>query len=237
MKYIIDGLLVLLFVLLIWVGHRRGFIKTVAGVVTFVAALVLASMLSGPVSGFVYDTFVEKSVVTTLTEHVGESSPAADTLDSALASLPAFVTNRLAVNGLDSGAAILGHISGTAEGETVAQSIAGQVIEPVVLPLLKALSMMLLFLILLIALTLVFKMFDLVAKLPLLKQLNKGLGFVAGVAQGALWVLLVATVLQLVAEVGWLDFLTPALLKETVVLRWLNTVNPLTSALRELIVF
>lgn len=237
MAYLLDGIILALFVFLMWLGHRNGFIKTAAGVVSFVVALMLATMLSGPVSGFVYDSFVQPTVVESLSVHVGESSPAASQLDAALEQMPAFITNRLEANGLNSGAAVLENLSGTAEGETVAESIARQVVQPVVAPLLKALCMILLFLVFKIALTVILKMADLIAKLPLLKQINKTLGVVAGIVQGVLWVFFAVTVLQLLANAGWFGFLTPDLLDSTRLITWLDSINPMTSALRELIVF
>lgn len=237
MTYVFDGIILVLFALLVWLGHRRGFIKTVSGVVAFAAALILSSMLAGPVSGFAYDAFVEPAVLDTLTEQIGEGSPAAGQIDAALEKFPAFITNRLSANGMDSGAAVLGNLSGAGEGETAAESIARQVVEPVALPLMKSLSMLLLFLILLVVITILLKAVDLVAKLPLLKQLNKSLGVVAGILLGALWAFFGVTVLQLVANVGWFDFLTPAVLEETILIRWLDSINPMTAALREIIAF
>ena len=232
---ILDLLIVALITVMILLGRRRGFIKTVSGVVVFVAALMLSTTLSAPVSGFLYDTFVEPPVLEELTVQVGEGSPAAAQLDAALERMPAFVTGRLSAGGVDSGAAILERLSGAQEGETVAETIARQVVEPVVLPLMKAVSTLLLFLILLIVLTIVVKAVDLVAKLPLLKQLNKSLGVVAGLAQGLLWSFVLVTVLQLAANAGWFDFLTPAVLDKTLLFRWIDSINPMTTALREII--
>lgn len=237
MAYVLDGILVVLFLLLVWIGHRRGFIKTVSGVVAFAAALVLSSLLAGPVSGFVYDTFVEPPVQEALVAQIGDGSPAADKLDNALADMPALITNQLEANGLNSGAAILERIN-TANGEeTVDQRILTQVVEPMAVPLLKAVCTLLLFLILLIVLTILFKTVDLVAKLPLLKQMNKLLGVVAGAAQGILWVCFAVAALQLVANMGWIDAITPAVLEETFVVDWIASFNPLSAALRELVVF
>lgn len=235
MAYVFDGAMVVLFVLLVWLGHKRGFIKTVSGVVALVAALVLSSMLAGPVSGFVYDTFVEPPVLEELTAQIGEGSPAAGQLDAALEGMPAFITTRLAANGLDSGAAVLERLGGTEEGETVAQSITRQIVEPVATPLLRSLCMLILFFVLFIVATILLKAVDLVAKLPLLKQINKGLGSLAGVVLGLLWVMVVVTALQLIANVGWFEFLTPALLEETILIQWIDSFNPMTSALREIV--
>lgn len=236
MAYLLDGAILILFALLVWLGHRRGFIKTVSGVLAFVAALVLSSMLSGPVSGFAYDTMVEPPVLTALSDHLGEGSPAAAQLDAALEQMPGFITNRLAANGMDGGAAVLDRLAGAQAGETVAQSIARQVVQPVVSPVLKALCMLLLFLVFLIVITILLKAVDLVAKLPLLKQLNKSLGVVAGIAQGVLWAFFAVTVLQLLSSTGWIAALTPDLLESTLLIRWIDSINPMTAALRELVV-
>ena len=134
MTYVLDGLLVVLFLLMVVIGHRRGFIKTVSGVLAFVAALVLSTLLAGPVSGMVYDAVVEPPVREALVSQIGDNSPAAETLDAALADMPAFITNRLEVSGLNSGAAILDRLNTSGGEGTVDQRILDQVVEPVALP-------------------------------------------------------------------------------------------------------
>ena len=237
MTYVLDGLLVVLFLLMVVIGHRRGFIKTVSGVLAFVAALVLSTLLAGPGSGMVYDAVVEPPVREALVSQIGDNSPAAETLDAALADMPAFITNRLEVSGLNSGAAILDRLNTSGGEGTVDQRILDQVVEPVALPVIKAVCTLLLFLVLLIVLTILFKALDLVAKLPLLKQLNKLLGVVAGAALGLLWVFVFVAVLQLVANMGWVDGITPAVLEDTFVVSRVDAFNPLTAALRELVAF
>lgn len=56
---------------------------------------------------------------------------------------------------------------------------------------------------------------NLVAKLPLIKQLNKVMGLALGAACGALWVLLAACALQLLVRVGWIPALTEAVIAKT----------------------
>lgn len=61
---------------------------------------------------------------------------------------------------------------------------------------------------------------NVVAKLPLLKWANKVLGLVLGMASGALWVLFALGVLYTLAWLGWLPFLTPAVLEKTWLISW-----------------
>ena len=68
----------------------------------------------------------------------------------------------------------------------------------------------------------VLRALDVVAKLPVLKQLNGLLGVAAGAVQGLLWVLFAVAALRLVADMGWIDALTPAVLEDTVLVRYLD---------------
>ena len=235
MAYLLDGAILVLFLVMVVIGSRRGFIKTIAGVAAFVVALVLASMLGGPVSDFVYEHSVEPAVIKAIDAQVGEGSAAAEKLDMALVDMPGFVTNILHNAQIESGADILEKLTATEEGESVAQSVSRQVVTPIVMPLLKMLCSLLLFLVASVLVSILFKALNVVAKLPLLKQLNKSLGVVAGIAQGLLWSFVLVTVLQLEANAGCLDVITPAVLDKTLLLRWIDSINPMTTALREII--
>ena len=233
MAYLLDGVILTLFVEMILIGRHRGFIKTVAGLAAFVAALVLASFLGGPVSELVYDKTVEPMVLETIDKNVGEDSPAADKLDTALAEMPGFVTNVLQNADIQSGADVLEKLSGTQEGESVAESISRQVVAPVVMPLLKMLCTLLLFVVAFILASVLLKALNVVAKLPLLKQLNTMLGGFAGAVSGILWMIFAVSVLQVLAYMGTIALLTPELLQSTILTKWLCDVNPLAGALQE----
>ena len=221
MAYALDGAILVLFLWMVLLGMRHGFIKTIAGVVAFVAALVLSSLLSAPVSQFAYDTFVEPPVQEALLAEIGSSTPSAEQLDAVLETLPDFVTARLEADGVGNGAAILERIQ-DAEETTVDQRILGRVVEPVVLPLMKTLCMLLLFIVLWLLITWALRALHVVAKLPVLKQLNGRLGVVAGAVQGLLWVLFAVSVLRVVADMGWIGALTPSVLDETVIIHRLD---------------
>ena len=67
---------------------------------------------------------------------------------------------------------------------------------------------------------------DLIAKLPLIKQLNKVLGLAVGVVSGVLWVLFVTCALQLLARVGWVPVLTEAVIAKTWLVSWVAEMLP-----------
>ena len=227
MTLLLDAVLVVLFVLCVWLGFKRGFIKTVSGLIALVVAVLLASVLSGPIAQAVYTDMVYPSVVTTLEEHVtGELIPSAAEVDAALAELPDFVTALLKSGGLEDGAAVVAKIESVAPGSSAAHSVADVVITPIVLPLLQMLISVLLFLLAYVVASILLRVLDVVAKLPLLKQLNHLLGLAAGALTGALWVVFVARILFVLAWLGVAAWLTPEVLEGTWLASFANGLIP-----------
>lgn len=227
MTYVLDFVLIALFVLCVWLGWSRGFIKTVSGLIALVAAVLLASMLSGPIAEGVYNGSVEPAVFSALEEHVsGEVLPTEEQLDTAIEKLPSFVTTLLAAGDMDSGAAILSKVEVVDAGKTAARTITDRVITPIVLPLMQMLCSVLIFLLVYIVASILLRVLDLVAKLPLLKQLNSFLGLLAGALTGAVWVIFVARILFTLAWLGIAEWLSPALLEQTWLVSFANSLIP-----------
>ena len=234
MAYVLDIAVILIFGLMVYFGHRDGFIKTVAGMIAFVVALVLSTLLAGPVSDLAYDKLVEPPVVTALEESVGDDSLAADGLTTAIGKMPGFVKSQLATQGIHDGADLLQYVNNAEKGESAVDSVMSKVIEPVTVPVLKALCSLILFFLFQLIISLILKLLNVLAKLPVLKQANKTLGIVAGVVQGALWALLIATILQAVAATGLIPMVTEELLDSTILVKWLSEVNPLHTYMQEI---
>lgn len=227
---LVDAILVVLLVVFVAVGHYRGFIKTMAGVVSFVAALVLASMLAGPIADFLYDKTVAPGVANAVTESLAADGPAAQRLDQSLEEMPGFVTRLLAGADIHTGADLLRFVD---PAEDLAESVSQRVVRPVVAPILQTICSLLLFVILLVVLNLLLRVLNVLAKLPGLKQVNKGMGLLAGLMQGVLWVLFAVAILDLVAAFGWIDGVDIALLDGTYLFRWIADINPFTAFVQE----
>ncbi len=235
MKYLLDAVVILIFLLCVWIGAKRGFIKTVAGIVAFVAALAVSALLSGPVSQIVYDKAVEPTILETVETQVEQTEGTAiENLNNAYESLPTVVKNLLAQVGV-ADVNDLANVMPIGTETPVSESV-NAVIEPLLVPLLKAVCSLLLFFIVYIVVSIVLRVLNLVAKLPLLKQLNKTLGLIGGVVSGALWALLAVTVIQVLAATSAADgAVTLQAISETTVVRMIAEINPLSGALTELL--
>lgn len=231
MAYLFDGLLVALFALCVYLGWRRGFIRSVSGLIAVAAALLLSTALCAPIADLVYTNALEPTIVSTLEEQLpAQVVPETAEIDMALEKLPPFVVNLLEAGEVGTGEAVLEKLETLSVGETAAAAIMERVVTPVVLPLLEALCSVILFTIIYFIAIILLRVLDLVAKLPVLKQLNGLLGVVGGAVSGAVWVIFVARILFTLAGLGWLEWLTPAVLEQTHLVSWLNGLLPVMEA-------
>ncbi len=235
MAIILDVALVLIFVLAIWIGYRRGFIKTIAGVAAFVVALVVASMLAAPLAAWSYDTVIEPPIRTAVEEQItAAGANIIEQVHAAYEAMPAVVQNLLAQAGIADAEALNEYVASSASVNPAYRVM--DVIRPVVLPLVEVVCSLLLFIVTSIVAGLLLKVLDVVAKLPLLKQLNKSLGLLGGVLSGLMWVLLVVTLLQIVAAFGAPgSAVSLATIDNTILISRVAAINPLAGTLLELI--
>ena len=141
MAYILDIAVILIFVLAIFIGYRRGFVKSIIRLVGCLLALVIAGTLSGTIAGGIYDGFLAGKVKEQIVTHI----PAADTasiktgLHDAIEQMPGFVKNALDAYDLGSPDAIVDSLGDTLSGnvDAVAQTISDKVIRPVAVLLLQ----------------------------------------------------------------------------------------------------
>lgn len=227
MAYLFDGLLIVLFVLCVYIGWRRGFIKTVSGLIALTAAVILSTALCGPIANLVYTNAIEPGVTASLESRFStEVLPEAAEIDMALENLPPLVTNLLEASEVGNGEAVLAKLETLGVGETAATAIKDRVITPIVLPLIQMLCSVILFILIYVIAKIVLRVLDLVAKLPVLKQLNGMLGVVAGVLTGAAWVIFAARILFTLAGLGWIEWLTPAVMGQTWLASFANGLLP-----------
>lgn len=227
MSYLLDALLLILFALCVWIGWKRGFIKTVSGLIALVAAVIVAATFSAPIAEGVYTNSVEPAVLSTLEEQIsGEVLPSAEDLDAAIEKMPSLVATLLEVGDMGSGAAILEQVDVVEAGKSAARTITDRVVAPIVLPLMQMLCSVVLFAITYLIALILLRVLDLVAKLPLLKQLNSTLGLVAGALTGALWVVFVARFLFTAAWLGLAEWLSPEMLEQTWLTSFANGLIP-----------
>ncbi len=230
MAYILDGILVLLLIVAVAAGYHRGFIRSIVQLVGLVAAVVVAFSLSASLSQWIFDGFIseplQETIVTALEENV--SSTAAEQLENVVDALPDFIAN--AVNADAAAQQALDNLTTqvNASAPTLANAVVTDVVRPVAVALLRFVLFIILFVVLMVVVKLLTKIIKPLTKLPVIRQADGLLGAVVGAVKGVLFVIIAATVMQLLVTYG---VLTAEAVDNSMVADWVIAHNPIASGL------
>ena len=239
MAILLDLTVPLILVLAMWIGYRRGFVRTVTGLAATLLALILAYLLGGPISELVFENHLREPIRTALADKLDVTSAdtVQKTLDAALDALPDSVATLLK-DRFGTSEEIAHKFSETIGGQTknAAENLTEKLIRPAAVLMLRCLCFALLFLVIRLLLSLVLRLLDNVCRLPVLKQLNAALGLCMGLLQGAAFVLIAVAVMQWLALSGRCGgVITREILDDTFLIRHILSVSPITGALAALV--
>jgi len=186
MNYLFDGILILVFFLCIWAGKRKGFFRSLFGLLSGVVSAAVAIAAGNFLAGRCYDAVIHKALTDRFSEAISADTAAAE-VEALWSSLPKVIQNLMKNEGLRP--EMLGSSAGEA-GEALAEH-AARAVEPVVTGLLEILFALLLFFVFLLLLRFLAHVIDGVFQLPVLHGINSGLGLLFGVLTGFLAVFLI----------------------------------------------
>ena len=166
-------------------GYKRGFVRIVISMLAMIVTIILASVLTIPVSGFIKETSVGEGIRASVEEMV----EGADIIDAE------------SINNLDLPKSMLEPI---AEGaESTQQAIGTYVADALTDTIINSLTFLILVIVIYIILKIVIAALDVVTKLPVLNSINKGAGAVIGLVQGLLFVWVGCLVLAACSDKPW----------------------------------
>ena len=175
MSIIIDLIIVLIMLLFIFLGYKRGLVKVAFKLCTFFIAIIVAFVFYKPVANLVIaNTNIDETIETAITRKI----------------LPEGATETQEVDlSQDLPSIILKNSSDTVQ--SISKSFTNTIIETSCL--------LLIFIIVKIVLKFVTALADLIAKLPILKQFNKLGGTLYGIIEGLFIVFLGFAIISLIA--------------------------------------
>ena len=201
LPYLADAIIVVIFLLFIILGVKRGFVRSVLDLVGTLAAMLVSMWFSGMAAQWVFSTFLQESLTRQIAEAL-QAAPAADAADAVLSVVPEILRGGLEAFGITSDA-INQAVAGTS-GQAAAAVVA--VLSPMVVSVLRGLFALVLFVFLLVIFRILSGVVCRIFRLPVLRQLDKGLGILLGVAQAALITVLLCFCAQALISVSspWL---------------------------------
>ena len=201
LPYLADAVIVVIFLLFIILGVKRGFVRSVLDLVGTLAAMLVSMWFSGIAAQWVFSTFLQESLTRQIAEAL-QAAPAADVAEAVLSVVPEILRGGLEAFGITSDA-INQAVAGTS-GQAAAAVVA--VLSPMVVSVLRGLFALVLFVFLLVIFRILSGVVCRIFRLPVLRQLDKGLGILLGVAQAALITVLLCFCAQALISVSspWL---------------------------------
>lgn len=204
MAYIVDIIIGIVLLVSIFFGYRRGLVKTVFGCLSLIAAIILASHFGPFAGGLIKETKLfgdvsenlacEISLYFDKTAKEGIESITSKNLN--LDSSPA--GDMLLRLGIDSEKLCDGYVKALSKGaENVKEDVIDAVSGPILDCIANAAGTLIVFILSLIALKLLSVIIDRIARLPILKTVNKFGGILAGALSGFVGVFILCTILEL----------------------------------------
>lgn len=201
MGYVLDIIIVAVFVLCIASATKKGFIKTVMGTVSLLLALILTFAFYQPVKEMMLKSEVTenlKGVITEKLESIEVDSEGNFDIESLMENKPEEFLEVLESFGIDYNELNLQYQGWLSESTVnVREKLISVIINPIVDLLASGIAILALFLVCFFAIKLATYLLDKVFKLPILKQANKALGFVLGAMNGLVCVYILSAIVIL----------------------------------------
>ncbi len=184
LSLIVIGILVLY----TFLGYKSGFIKTIFSICSMIIALILTLLISPHISKALQE---KEAVVTYFSEKV-EKVLKLDEVDSAVATQVEQIEKLPIPKSIKD--TLIDTNNSKAYDALNVTNFTGYLSHSLACIIINALCFIITFLILLIALRILCKVLDIISKLPVLHQINKLTGLIAGFARGLMttWLLCIA---------------------------------------------
>ena len=201
MWFLLDIILVLIFVIFAIDGTKKGFIKSVFGMGVTIAAILIAVNFYAPVANYFRGSLVYKQLTQNLNEKVSEY--VSDTMDEQrlgelFEDAPTGIAALLAGFGTGTDQVSEKYEELVRNGETeIAAKLSDYIVEPAAKTLSDALAVLVVFLASIVVLNLLVLLLDLIFKLPVLSFANRFGGFLLGAAVGLLVAFVFCTVVNI----------------------------------------
>lgn len=223
----LDAVILFSAILIIWLGARRGFIRSVMGLVTGIASTIAAYAYTPVLAEYLRKNYLIENITNGIAETLRSLALDTETdlynLDRLAADLPEPFTAILERYSIDIEAFIEQLRGLTACDEAVVDAFAAQIAAPTTTVIASAAAFTVLFLLFVIVLSLLTGLLDLIFSLPVLHSANVFLGFLLGIAEAVFIACLLATVMSVLSSsLGAVDpgLFGPDVVEDTIICKF-----------------
>lgn len=199
MGVLLDIGFVIIILLFVVLGYKRGFFKSMAGLIGAIIAIFLAWALGGLIATAMYQGMFRGMLTDKISAILSQDALASIPEKAAqiVENLPDFLSNAFSSRGITS-KQIENSLSSAGDN---AASATADLISPTVIWLLQLLLTIILFFILLVFVRLIVKLLSNAFRLPVLRQVDGLLGGIFGIFKGVVYIILACILLQLLMPI------------------------------------
>lgn len=199
MSIIIDLIVAAVILITVLISARRGFVRTVAEVAGFIAAVFITFTISTPLGNITYDKIIEPPIVSSVSSAAGDS--VSETVDTAWNSLPEFVksnSEKLGFSKEDIDKSIADNIGGGTE--TAVKAASQNTVKPMVVKLLSLIYSVFILIVLLLLVKLLARFINRLFSFSIMGRLNRILGGVLGIPKGIIIAIAFCLIISLIVS-------------------------------------
>ncbi len=199
LPFIIDIILLAVFVSCIIDGRRKGFVKMILSVAATVIALIVAKNYAEPVAAWINGNFVHQAIVDSIAKAISDSigNGAAAIANS----LPDYIVRAAEAVGLTA-QGITAELGSNVTAVQASEQICVAVEDALIIPAIQVVSFFVIFAVCSAVLNFAASLINGIFKLPLIKNVNKLLGALLGGVKGIIAVFVIGFVFRFVSVIA-----------------------------------
>ncbi len=203
MAYIVDIAIIALFVFIVVMGYKKGFLSTVIDTFALAISAVVSYMFCEQVAQGAYDLFVRNLVETRFTrvlDDISSTLSVQEKVSAMIEGLPPSAVKLSEAMGVNFNSLTLSMSpGGNLSDEALIQLAVDKIGHPIMIAVTEFVTFIAMFVVITLALKLLAGIFKKANDIPLLGKLNAGLGGVIGVVKAAAIVFVVCTAFYFIA--------------------------------------
>lgn len=203
MTYIIDIVIIALFVFIVAMAYKKGFLSTIIDTFALAVSAVVSYMFCEPVAESVYNIFVRNLVETRFTrvlEDVSSTLSVTDKVNAMVEGLPPSAVKLAEVMGVNFNSLNISMSGSSNLSDDALINLAVEKIgHPIMITVTEVVTFIAMFVIITIALKFLAGIFKKANDIPLLGKLNAGLGGVIGIVKAVAIIFVACTAFYFIA--------------------------------------
>ncbi len=221
----LDLIIILIFVIFVLIGIKRGAIKTLLNLISVCLSVFLSSVLGSNISNWVYNVLFKNGIIQGVNNTLNQTD-VADAVENAINSIPDVVYNALSVFGVTKESLLLQTEGAVNSTQSSIANVVEGVIRPILTSIISFFLIIILFILLLVLFKFLIRLINGIFELPVLHTFNRMLGGILGAVEGGAIVYMFVLLIKIILPFAGDDFfITQQMIEESIIFKTMYEIN------------